>query len=213
MSAKFKMDWFWSDWLGDQAVRRLTLAERGMWIDLLGLAACSNPFGYVCDEMGKPLTYEEIARVTNAGSPSVVAELIDGILSKGVASRDRTGRLFNRRMIRDAELRAKKARAGRKGAEHTNLINKQFRDLSQHLPQHVPRQISEPLVPPFPKKERKTLSELGTARASPTEPPEKASGLPRKQASGLGDGRSLDQIVRDKGWTAEEPPITSKLLA
>jgi hypothetical protein len=77
----------------------------------------------------------------------------------------------------------------------------------------VPRQISEPLVPPFPKKERKTLSELGTARASQTEPPEKESGLPRKQASGLGDGRSLEQIVRDKGWTAEEPPITSKLLA
>jgi hypothetical protein len=25
--------------------------------------------------------------------------------------------------------------------------------------------------------------------------------------------RSLEQIVRDKGWTAEEPPITSKLLA
>jgi uncharacterized protein YdaU (DUF1376 family) len=43
----------------------------------------------------------------------------------------------------------------------------------------------------------------------------KESGLPRKegrQANGLGDGRSLDQIVRDKGW-CEEPPITSKLLA
>ena len=26
------------------------------------------------------------------------------------------------------------------------------------------------------------------------------SSLPRKQASELGDGRSLDQIVRDKGW-------------
>jgi uncharacterized protein YdaU (DUF1376 family) len=51
----------------------------------------------------------------------------------------------------------------------------------------------------------------------------KESGLPRKEVRkhpSLGDGRSLDQIVRDvdqierdKGWTAEEPPITSKLLA
>jgi uncharacterized protein YdaU (DUF1376 family) len=42
------------------------------------------------------------------------------------------------------------------------------------------------------------------------------SGLPTKEAgkqSPFGSGRSLDQIVRDKGWTAEEPPITSKLLA
>jgi hypothetical protein len=211
MSAKSKMDWFWSDWLGDQAVRRLTPAERGVWIDLVGLASCSNPIGYVCDETGMPLTNEEIARVTNAGSASVVAELIDGILSKGAASRDRTGRLFNRRMIRDAELRAKKARAGRKGAEHTNLINQQLRGLTRQMPRHLPQQNIHGPPGPFPKKERKTSSELGTARASSTEPSEvrptapqasgeTQSGLPRKQGSGLGDGRSLEQIVRDKGW-------------
>jgi hypothetical protein len=29
MSAKAKTDWFWSDWLGDPGVRRLTPAEEG----------------------------------------------------------------------------------------------------------------------------------------------------------------------------------------
>jgi uncharacterized protein YdaU (DUF1376 family) len=50
-----------------------------------------------------------------------------------------------------------------------------------------------------------TVREKGWAKPGTTGPP--------RQANGLGDGRSLDQIVRDKGWTAEEPPITSKLLA
>lgn len=173
MSATSKMDWFWSDWLGDQAVRRLTPAERGVWIDLLGLAAVSNPVGYVCDEMGKPLTYEEIARVTNAGSPSVAEELVKGILAKGVASVDRTGRMFNRRMVRDAQMRAKKARAGKRGAEHTNLINKRLRDLSHQMPRHLMQQIYEPPPAPSTKERKITSSETVAAREE--------SGLPKKE--------------------------------
>ena len=121
MSATSRTNWFWSDWLGDQAVRRLTPAERGVWIDLLALAAASNPVGYVCDEKGRPLTHEEIARVTGAASPVEVAELIKGILEKGAASRDRSGRLFNRRMVRDAEIAAKRRLNGRLGGNATAL--------------------------------------------------------------------------------------------
>ena len=133
--------WFWTDWLGDQAVRRLTLPERGMWIDLLALAAFGNPVGYVCDESGRPLTHEEIARVTRAASPVEVAELIDCIVTKGAASRDRTGRVFNRRMVRDAErakhkanLSRKRAKAGAAGAKTTNLKYKSNRDLPRQMP-------------------------------------------------------------------------------
>lgn len=160
MASKNGTFWFWSDWLGDQAVRRLTLAERGLWIDLIAFAAVSNPKGYVCDDMGRPLTHEEIARVTNAASPVEVAELISGILTKGAASRDRAGRLFNRRMVREAELSAKRSRAGKKGALHTNLITKQFTRLSRQVTQQVPRQTSPPLPAPLPKKNKKTSRSL-----------------------------------------------------
>src|SRR6185312_2573603 len=143
MSATQRTNWFWSDWLGDQAVRRLTPAERGVWIDLLALAAGANPVGYVCDDRGRPLTLDEIARVTNAGTVDEVAKLIAGILDKGVASRDRSGRLYNRRMVRDAENAAKKAalsaeraQAGAYGARTTSL--KYFG--KQTLPRQVPQQ-------------------------------------------------------------------------
>jgi hypothetical protein len=65
--------------------------------------------------------------VTNT-SAAELPELISGILDKGACSRDRTGRLFNRRMVREAEERAKKAwlkdkrsKAGWKGAQTTAL--------------------------------------------------------------------------------------------
>lgn len=130
MSASDSTQWFWSDWRGDHLVRRLTPAERGLWIDLLSYAAASTPVGYICDQQGSPISYEEIARFTNA-TPTEVATLIDGILAKGVASRDRTGRLFNRRMTRQAEKTAKKRLAGKLGAEQTKQVWKGLRSLAE----------------------------------------------------------------------------------
>lgn len=118
MSAHQSTQWFWSDWAGDQDVRRLTPAERGLWIDLLALAAVGKPTGYVCDQRGNPISYEEIARFTNA-TPTEVESLIAGILEKGAASRDRSGRLFNRRMVRQAEKTAQKRMAGKLGGDQT----------------------------------------------------------------------------------------------
>lgn len=131
--------WFWSDWLGDQAVRRLTPAERGVWIDLIALAAVGSPTGYVCDERGRKLSDDEIARVTNAGNVEEVTTLINGILEKGAASRDRTGRLFNRRMVRQAEIAAKRALSGKLGGAHTKLKWQGFSSVPQQTPQHLPR--------------------------------------------------------------------------
>ena len=181
MSATHSSKWFWTDWLGDQAVRRLTLAERGLWIDLLALAAGSNPVGYVCDDAGRPLTHEEIARVTNAGSPVEVAELIASILKKGVASRDRTGRLFNRRMVRDSELAAKRARAGRDGAAHTNLINKSNRDLVRQMTHQMTHQNKNGVPGPYPNPIIKSSfsSERSAARASQ---------------------ETLEDVIRRRGW-------------
>ncbi len=121
MSAHQSTQWFWSDWAGDQEVRRLTPAERGLWIDLLALAAVGKPTGYVCDQRGNPVSYEEIARFSNC-TPTEAESLIAGILEKGAASRDRTGRLFNRRMTRQAEKTAKKRMAGKLGAEQTKQV-------------------------------------------------------------------------------------------
>lgn len=155
MSASNSTQWFWSDWAGDPCVRRLTPAERGVWIDLLALASVGSPAGYVCDHKGNPLSYEEIGRFTNA-SPTEVESLIAGILEKGAASRDRTGRLFNRRMTRQAEKSAKKRMAGKLGGEQTKktwdtLKVRAFQNLPQQTLEHVPRHSEPPPSNPISK--------------------------------------------------------------
>jgi hypothetical protein len=138
MSASSSTQWFWSDWLGDQAVRRLSLPERGLWIDLLALMAAAQPVGYLCDDKGRPLALDEIARVTNAASVEEVANLVSGILDKGAASRDRTGRLYNRRMVKEAANAAKKRRNGQLGGAATRLKWQQFQTLPHQNAWHVP---------------------------------------------------------------------------
>lgn len=193
MSATHRAQWYWSDWLGDQAVRRLTLAERGLWIDLLALAAAGVPTGYVTDSKGRPLTHEEIARISNAGSPVEVADLIRSIVDKGVGSRDRTGRLLNRRMVRDAQRSAVKRRAGHVGGVHTALVNKSNKALLQHMAQQVLEQ-NEPSTRglTYKKDNSSTNSESEKGTGPPQEVGEKKNGLATP---------SLTRVLQAKGWT------------
>src|SRR4029077_16422629 len=128
MSAHQSTRWFWSDWAGDKAVRSLTPAERGLWIDLIALASDGEPQGFVSDTRGDPLPLEQIARFANCTLAECLS-LIDGILRKGAASRDRSGRLYNRRMVRDYELSVKRRRAGAPGAAATKLKWQAFQTL------------------------------------------------------------------------------------
>jgi hypothetical protein len=184
MSAHQSTRWFWSDWLGDPAVRRLTPAERGVWIDLLGIAATALPAGYIVDEKGNALTMDEIGRIANC-SPAVASNLVNGILEKGAASRDRTGRLFNRRMVRDVALSEKKRRAGKLGAAVTALRWHEIQGSPQHLPGHVPRQNGARAVP-----EEKINTTDDAAREG------SAMG---KRDRGLAS-EALAEVMHRKGW-------------
>jgi hypothetical protein len=178
MSAHQSTQWFWSDWAGDQEVRRLTPAERGLWIDLLALAAVGKPIGYVCDQRGNPLSYEEIARFSNC-TPTEAESLIAGILEKGAASRDRTGRLFNRRMTRQAEKSAKKRMAGKLGGEHTRLKWLELNVVPHHLPRQVPQHRETTLTNP---KNISTTVSVERGPGNRAETPELAS------------------IIKKRGW-------------
>jgi hypothetical protein len=190
MSATHSTQWFWSDWAGDFAVRTLTPAERGLWIDLLTLAAFGNPTGYVCDARGTALPLEQIARFANCSSTAECGSLIDGILAKGCASKDRDGRLFNRRMVRDVALSVKRRRAGQVGGAVTARKWQPNSGLPGQLPGHVPRQMrTRPS-----KKEIKTTTFPGTAREG------LAVAEPSAELSNTTDTGGLAEIIRRKGW-------------
>ena len=168
MSAHQSTQWFWSDWAGDQEVRRLTPAERGLWIDLLALAAVGKPYGYVCDQRGNPVSYEEIARFANC-TPTEAESLVAGILFKGAASRDRSGRLFNRRMTRQAEKTAKKRTAGKLGAEQTKQAWKSLKALELELSARAPAtaDATAPLPAPILPLRDITIVDAGASAFTP----------------------------------------------
>jgi hypothetical protein len=92
---------FWADWLADPGLRACTAAARGMWMDLLCVAATHEPPGYVAIA-GRAMTLDEIARLS--GIETAVADhLLNELKSKNVCSRTMDGTLYSRRMIRDHE--------------------------------------------------------------------------------------------------------------
>lgn len=104
----------------DPAVRSVSYAARGLWMDMLSLMHQSDRRGYL-QVNGKPVNAELLARLTGAistpteSSTDVVSRLLQELEDSGVYSRTDTGIIYNRRMVRDEHKRALCAEAGKKG--------------------------------------------------------------------------------------------------
>lgn len=99
---------FWSDWESDQGLRLCSLAAQGLWMRMLCVCAKHEPKGYLAIN-GHPLTVDAIARlagVTETEAGNLIAELD----RNGVFSRNRSGCIYSRRMVRDE----KRSQEGRK---------------------------------------------------------------------------------------------------
>jgi DNA-binding Lrp family transcriptional regulator len=110
---------YWSDWSSDHCLRACSIAARGLWMELLCIAAGHDPIGYVAVN-GRSLSAEEIARIAGLAAPEVET-LLRELERNGVFSRDRKGAIYSRRMIRD-QKRAKTARKNGKNGGNPNLI-------------------------------------------------------------------------------------------
>lgn len=114
--SKEKLPWskfFWTDWESDPALRLCSFAAQGLWMRMLCIAAAHDPIGYVAVN-GLTLDASSLARMTGGTEPEVNA-LVAELERNGVFSRDRQGRIYSRRLIRDAKLSKSRAEAGRNG--------------------------------------------------------------------------------------------------
>lgn len=112
---------YWKDYENDEGLRISSLAAQGLWMRLLCIAAKAEPFGYVLVN-GHALDATGAARL--AGSePTEAAALIAELERNGVFSRDRKGRMFSRRMVKEAATRAKNQKNGKKGGNPALLAS------------------------------------------------------------------------------------------
>ena len=155
--------WFWSAWIGDLSVRRLSLPARGLWIDCLALMDAAFPRGYLCDHTGKKLSIDEIARLAYT-TPEEVEQLLNEIIAGGVASIDDHGLLYCRRMVRANAIAIQKSKNGRAGGKATQLKWQALSGVPQHMPYHP---APGHMLANIRKKDNlPSFSVLGTARDS-----------------------------------------------
>jgi hypothetical protein len=104
---------FWPDWRSDPCLRTSSLAARGLWMEMLCIAAEAQPTGYVLVN-GRSPSITDLARL--AGAPEdEVQSLLAELDAAGVFSRDRKGRIYSRRMVRDLKRSVENQKNGKKG--------------------------------------------------------------------------------------------------
>jgi len=109
------LQFYVGDWRKDPGVQALDYESRGVWLEIL----C---FMHESEERGRLLlngiAMPTIALARNLGIPEAdLKQTLSKIEAYGVASRDDAGVLYCRRMVRDEDLRRKKAEAGRLGGQ------------------------------------------------------------------------------------------------
>jgi hypothetical protein len=98
------------DWLRSTDLRACSVGARGLWIDMLCLMHEGNPYGYL-KVGGKVIHQDNLSRMvgaTFAETEGWLKELRDA----GVCSTDEAGCIYSRRMVRDEQIRLKRAAGG-----------------------------------------------------------------------------------------------------
>ena len=124
MSATIWSKFFWADWLSDAELRRCSPAARGLWMDMLCLAAQAEPQGYLAKD-GEPLEPKRIARNASMSEKEAV-RLIAELEGEGVFSRDARGRIYSRRMVREARFVKQARKSGLRGGNPTLCRTKEI---------------------------------------------------------------------------------------
>jgi hypothetical protein len=139
---------YWSDWESDPALRLCSYAAQGLWMRMLCIAAAHDPIGYVC-VAGRALDETSLARMTG-GSESEVRSLLAELDLNGVCSRDRNGRIYSRRMVRDARAFAQARKNGKMGGNPS--LHKDKEISASVNPQVIPEDKPQKPEARLPKK-------------------------------------------------------------
>lgn len=105
-----------ADWRKDAALQSCSMAAQGLWVNVMCIAHECEPYGHLVVN-GRPMTAAQIARLVGLGEREC-AKLLAELEAAGVTSKSAEGAIFSRRMVRDEEIRNKRAAGGEAGAEH-----------------------------------------------------------------------------------------------
>lgn len=168
-----------ADWRKDTALQFCSLQARGLWVEMMCIAHECEPYGYLMVN-GKAMTNAQIGRLVGI-SEKECNKLLAELFEAGVPSKADTGAIYSRRMVRDEEIRNKRAEGGKAGSEHgkkgASHGAKGGRPSKQITPQETTlsddgRGVIKPPKEPPPSSSSSSSSKTSSeANASGGEPP------------------------------------------
>lgn len=223
MTATHWSKWFWADWESDEALRQCSLAAQGLWMRMLCICAKDDHPGYLTIA-GEPLGVGGVAKMAGV-STTEATTLVAELDRWGVFSRDRKGRIYSRRMVRDIK-RSKKGQKNAKRRWSQPSDKKQEKSRPNGVPNRGPKthkpearsQKKERTAPSEPK-ERKRGARLPTDWAPSQEHIEFClkEGLTANDAAHIGSrfrdywigkagagGVKLDWLATWRNWVRED---------
>jgi len=108
------------DWRKDPGIQSLDYFDRGVWFEIMCFMHESTERGVLLLN-GRPMTDDSLARLLGLDNQKLSSTLTR-LMESGVAHRRDDGAIFNRRMIRDEQIRYIRAEAGKRGG-NPNLLN------------------------------------------------------------------------------------------
>ena len=113
MSDRPWMKFYPRDWRGDQALRAVSLAARGLWMEMLCIMHEAKPYGHLL--IGdQPCSSDVLSRVVGASPEEVQAMLVE-LQTAGVCRTTRAGVIYSKRMTDDFK-RSQDGRKAKKSA-------------------------------------------------------------------------------------------------
>ena len=157
---------YWGDHLRDLAVRSVSLAARGLWVDMMSLMHEGDPYGHL--RTGKQeITPRLLARMV--GAPvGAVKKLLTELEDAGVFSRDDDGVIYSRRMVRDERLRNARAAGGPLSLTNPNVPRKKDRSAatSKDQSEDTLQTDAHPSIDPSPASSSSSASASSSSSAS-----------------------------------------------
>lgn len=181
------------DWRGDQALRAVSMAARGFWMECLCIMHEAKPYGHLLLN-GERIGDDALARMTGATVDEVSAWIAE-LRKAGVLSVSRGGVVHSRRMVRDDATSKKGAQA----------VSKRWEQATEK-PKESPRPNRGPSIPPSTQKpEARSQKDTSPPQQQPVTGSEGRSDGPRGERFERGSADELEARLREAAGYQTSP--------
>lgn len=135
--------WYPGDFRRDTGLQACTFYAQSVWRTMLDLMHDGEPYGHFTAG-GVPITPEQFARMI--GEPrGRVRDAFEQLEQRNVFSRTEAGVIYSRRMVRDEDIRQKRAAGGPKSLRHPNVPKPKAERTDERI--SLPPSLPESLPP------------------------------------------------------------------